>query len=321
MNNAQPQVSIVIPCYNNEVCVAGAIESALQQTYDPVEVIVVNDGSTDNSGEVIASYEDRIGHIKTENHGACHARNVGLHHATGAYVKFLDADDTLYPEAIEQQVEQSAALSGSQRTVFGDAKHVKPDGSVSRETDFSNGECENRILHILKMNLQTSLPLHNRFHLEAVGGFDETLPRAQEYDLHFRLAADGVQFTYRPAQIVRVLEHEGADRISNQDHFSSHPRGRLGRIRKRARIAEEQGLLDASLRTHLARASWHAGRMAVRRGFSSVADDYFDLAQSLHRKHIASTSDAYRWAVRWLGPHVAEWLVQQVRSVHALRLK
>jgi glycosyltransferase involved in cell wall biosynthesis len=67
-----PSVSIVIPCYNDEARIANAIESSLGQSYNPVEVIVVNDGSTDESEAVIAAYEDQIRYLETENHGACH---------------------------------------------------------------------------------------------------------------------------------------------------------------------------------------------------------------------------------------------------------
>jgi glycosyltransferase involved in cell wall biosynthesis len=318
MGRTSPGVSVVIPCYNNGDRVATAIESALKQTYDPMEVTVVNDGSTDNSAEVIAEYEDRITYVETENHGAGHARNEGLRRSTGPYVKFLDADDELYPDALRQQVNQTTALSEPTHVVFGDAQYVRPNGSVSRETNFSNETFENRLLRVLKWNLQTSLPLHQRSYLEAVGGFDDSLPRAQEYDLHFRLAIHGVRFTYRPARVTRILQHDEPDRISNQDHFSRHPRGRLERIRSRTEAAQEANLLNDALRIHFARASWHAGRMALRRGFTDIADEYFELARSLHDDHVASTSIVYRWIAKGIEPHTAEWLVDRARSLQSL---
>ncbi|PSQ96742.1 MAG: family 2 glycosyl transferase [Bacteroidetes bacterium SW_9_63_38] len=310
-------VSVIMPCYNNEEGVSSAIESALNQTHEPMEVIVVDDGSTDASLERIQSYEERIRWNTGPNRGACHARNKGLDMASGDFVKFLDADDWLYPGAIEHQVAQTAALQESHHVVFGDAEYVTPKGTVVRETTFEAVPDEdNRILHILQRNLQTALPLHRRELLEAVGGFDESLPRAQEYDLHFRLTGHGARFVYRPALIVRVLEHGDPDRISNQDHFSGSPRGRLERIQHRATVAEECGLLDERLRAHLARDAWHGGRKALRAGFSLVADEYFETAKSLHENdYIASSSEIYRWMVKLAGPQLSERLVTFARRV------
>jgi hypothetical protein len=212
----------------------------------------------------------------------------------------------LCTDALRQQVEQVATLSEPAQVVFGDAQYVRPDGSVSWETDFSGEAPENRLLRVLTWNLQTSLPLHQRSYLEAVGGFDESLPRAQEYDLHFRLAVHGVRFTYRPVYVTRILQHGGEERISNQNHFSKNPTGRLQRIRERATMAEKVGLLDDKLRRFLAQAAWHGGRMALRQGFSSISAEYFRLARSLHEDHIASSSKVYRGAVHVTNPNIAE---------------
>jgi glycosyltransferase involved in cell wall biosynthesis len=95
-----PLVSIVMPCFNNEAYVAEAIDSALGQTYDNIEVIVIDDGSTDGSLDIIRSYGDRITWRTGPNEGACAARNKGLALARGEFIKFLDADDILLPECM-----------------------------------------------------------------------------------------------------------------------------------------------------------------------------------------------------------------------------
>jgi hypothetical protein len=97
--------------------------------------------------------------------------------------------------------------------------------------------------------------------------------------------------------------------------FSKYPRGRLERIQERAEVAESLDLLDEALRIRLARGAWHGGRKAVRAGFPKIADEYFDFARSLHDGHVASTSLMYGWTAKSMGPHTAEWLVEQVRSV------
>jgi glycosyltransferase involved in cell wall biosynthesis len=91
-------VSVLIPCYNNEAFVGKAIESALEQTYSNIDVIVVDDGSTDQSLQVIKSYGDQIKWHTGPNRGACAARNTAFSLSKGEFVQFLDADDILLRE-------------------------------------------------------------------------------------------------------------------------------------------------------------------------------------------------------------------------------
>src|SRR5271166_4603387 len=89
------KVSIIIPCYNREKFIREAIDSALSQHYENAEVIVVNDGSTDNSWDIIESYGNKLNAISIDNRGVSAARNVGISAARGEYVTFLDSDDRL----------------------------------------------------------------------------------------------------------------------------------------------------------------------------------------------------------------------------------
>jgi uncharacterized pyridoxamine 5'-phosphate oxidase family protein len=312
----EKKVSIIIPCYNSKNTIRESIKTALNQTYQNKEVVVVNDGSTDGSKNIIKKFGSKIKYCETKNKGAPRARNIGIKVSNGEFVKFLDADDRMCLESVEKQVNQSVKLSKSHKIVFGNAKYVNSDNKVIKKTNF---EEENRItnplLRIRSMNIQTSLPLHKKKLLEKVNGFDESLTRGQEYDLHFRLVASGVRFVYWPTWVVRVLCHDGTDRISTQDHFSEDPRGRLRRIRERVEVAEECNLLDNDLRRNFARSAWHAGRMAVRKGFQHIAEEYFTAARSLHPDHIASSSQIYRSMVRVADPQVAEWVAVKAKSV------
>ena len=87
-------VSVVIPCYNQAHFLGEAIESVLAQTYPHLEIVVVDDGSTDNTGEVAARYPG-VRYVRQENQGLAAARNTGLRHSSGDYLVFLDADDRL----------------------------------------------------------------------------------------------------------------------------------------------------------------------------------------------------------------------------------
>src|SRR5689334_17614281 len=96
-------VSVVIPTYNYGRFLAEAIESALSQTRPPGEIIVVDDGSTDDTASIVKGFDAHVKYIKQENAGVCAARNRGVNESTGELIAFLDADDRFEPTAIEKQ--------------------------------------------------------------------------------------------------------------------------------------------------------------------------------------------------------------------------
>jgi len=98
-----PLISVIIPSYNYAAYLADAVESCLKQTYRKIEIVVIDDGSTDNTQEVAAGYKDRINYIYQRNSGVSSARNKGLEAAKGEYIAFLDADDYLTDDAIESR--------------------------------------------------------------------------------------------------------------------------------------------------------------------------------------------------------------------------
>lgn len=102
----QPPVSVIIPNYNYACYLREAIDSALNQTYRNIEIIVVDDGSQDNSAEVLESYSDKIKFIQQQNQGVSAARNVGFQASSGDYIAFLDADDVWLPQKIEKQIKR-----------------------------------------------------------------------------------------------------------------------------------------------------------------------------------------------------------------------
>ena len=101
----EPIVSVVIPTYNREKMLPAAIKSVLDQSLANIEIIVVDDGSTDDTQNVLSAYTGKIKYIVTENKGPAHARNVGMKAATGKYIAFLDSDDVYRPDKLELQVE------------------------------------------------------------------------------------------------------------------------------------------------------------------------------------------------------------------------
>ena len=105
----QPVVSIVVVCYNQAQFLGEAIESALAQTYQFVEILVVDDGSTDETAQVAAAFP-RVHYIHQSNRGLPAARNAGLHRSTGEYIVFLDADDRLFRSAVQEGMRCFAIL-------------------------------------------------------------------------------------------------------------------------------------------------------------------------------------------------------------------
>ena len=107
--DAQPLVTVVVPAYNSSAFLRQAVDSALGQTYPFVEVIVVDDGSTDGTTEVVAGYGSKIVFIHQRNAGVAAARNTALRVARGELVAYLDADDVWDPDKVRRQVEFLAA--------------------------------------------------------------------------------------------------------------------------------------------------------------------------------------------------------------------
>jgi glycosyltransferase involved in cell wall biosynthesis len=130
-----PRISVVIPTYNRVDYLAQAIDSVLQQTLHDYEVIVVDDGSTDDTPDLVASYGDRVRYVPTKNGGCAHARNVGMAVARGEQLAFLDSDDLLYPYMLEIEARLLdrypdvgmvyAEMSGFDDAGFFDRYHLK----------------------------------------------------------------------------------------------------------------------------------------------------------------------------------------------------
>jgi glycosyltransferase involved in cell wall biosynthesis len=181
-----PLVSVVIDCYNGERFLQETIESALTQSHPRVEVIVVDDGSTDGSSEIAQKFPVR--YIRQENRGLTESRNLGIRESRGDYVVFLDADDRLRPEAIETGLRVIAERPECAMTV-GDHLFISSDGSHlsdSRKACLQSSHYE----ELLKSNFieMISSVLFRRSVLVDIGGFDTTLRVAEDYELYLRIA-------------------------------------------------------------------------------------------------------------------------------------
>lgn len=182
-----PLVSVVIPCWNQGHYLGEAIESVLAQTHPRLELVVVDDGSRDNSSEVAARYPG-VRRVRQPNSGVAAARNRGLAESGGEYVVFLDADDRLLPRAIEVGVGRLAAEPEA-AFAAGMPRDIGRGGAVIREARQPLVTRD----HYLKLLEECfiwsgSSLVYRRQALDAVGGFDEGRVAADDYELYLKLS-------------------------------------------------------------------------------------------------------------------------------------
>lgn len=317
-------VSIVIPCYNNEAFLREAIASALSQTYPFVEVIVIDDGSTDDSPDILCTFGDRIRWETQPNQGAPVARNRGLALAQGTYIKFLDADDVLVPDAIERQVQQSQQLRGDRKAiVYGEALWVNEHRSpIPGYPLRARLPAEDAITHILTACPLTSCPLHKRDYLLDVNGFDPTLPRGQEHDLHLRLVLAGVEFIYSPDVVCEYRNYGNGDRISSHTLSNHGALVHYNILQKQLTLiaANQPQPLSSGIRRAFAQRFWQFGRAVLREGNATAAQQYFQAAKALDAQHCVVGKAPYPILVRWLGPQRAETMFNTFKQLKRKRI-
>ncbi|HIK16972.1 MAG TPA: glycosyltransferase family 2 protein [Leptolyngbyaceae cyanobacterium M33_DOE_097] len=119
---SNPLVSIIIPCFNAEKWLKETVDHCFQQSYRNIEIIIIDDGSKDDSLEIIKSFGDKVIWKTGPNRGGCHARNQGFSLAKGDYIQFLDADDVILPDKIKCQVE--CLKSSSADVVYSDWRYI-----------------------------------------------------------------------------------------------------------------------------------------------------------------------------------------------------
>jgi glycosyltransferase involved in cell wall biosynthesis len=268
-------VSVIIPCYNGAQFVGDAIENALSQTYPNVEVVVVDDGSTDDSLQVIRSFGDRVRWESLPNGGACRARNRGAVLAQGDLLQFLDADDLLYPQKIDEQV--ALISSGGFDSVFCDVAIVPFDGSAGAVVS-KHARHVDPVIAALGPNAGTTAALHRRAAFFAIGGFRPDLVAAQERDLHLRLACSGKSFGC--LEQVLATQRIRAGSISSSylrvvQQYESIVTPLFHDMLLTDRMSETRARAFADF---MARAA----RVAIRFQDHALADRYFALARSMH---------------------------------------
>ena len=182
-------VSVIIPCYNQAHFLDEAIESVRSQTHKHFEIIVVNDGSTDNTHEVAKRY-DNIVYKFQRNKGLASARITGAFHSKGSYLVFLDSDDRLLPEALETGVESSKTHPEC-AFVFGKYQLIASDGSPL-PTPQQTQVRKDFYIRLLRKNFigVPAMVMYRRSAFEHIGGFRKIADAGADYDLYIRIARE-----------------------------------------------------------------------------------------------------------------------------------
>jgi len=230
----QPLVSVVTATYNMAQFVKEAVDSVLAQTYGRVEAVVVDDGSSDSTPEVLAAYAEdpRVKVIRQDNAGQTVAKNRGLAACSGEIIGFCDADNAWLPEKLSTQV-PVLLTEDSPGVVYGDVQFIDDQGQ-----DLPTPEVKRHSGHITGPLLANNFVPFNtcvvpRRILDEMGGFDETLSMAIDYDLWLRISVR-YRFHHLPQVLARYriwggqMSHRTGERLDNalrmMDKFlADHP--------------------------------------------------------------------------------------------------
>ncbi len=311
-------VSVVIPCYNSARWIAEAIDSIFSQTYPNIEIIVVDDGSTDFSLEIIKGYGNRIKYIRQENQGGNVARNRGFQISKGKYIQWLDADDYLLPEKIARQVE--FLEQNNFDVVYGDWRHQYHQ----ENTSYSWGEVKiaGKQADLLEALLSgwwvsPAAYLVRRDKVVEINGWDETLKAGQDRDFWIRAAIAEAKFAYQPG-CYSIYRRYGNITVSTQNvrrWCDSHAQILEN---SRASLKAKNNLQDKY-------------KKALAKSHFSLARNYFDRDRNLYKYHLnlakelepdfqPNESGLYNLYAKFLGFTLADYLASWKRKVMAVAM-
>jgi glycosyltransferase involved in cell wall biosynthesis len=227
---SNPLVSVIVPVYNGERFLRETLESVFSQTYEPLEVIVVNDGSTDDSERILDEYAGRIGCFRQDNAGIAAARNRGISEARGEWLAFLDQDDLWDPRKLEVQLatarEDTAVVHSTLRRIDESCRILSEDRDPRATASLTLAD----LLVGCEVYILTALVRQKA--MEAIGGFDaNNRLGTEDYQLWLRLAATGHRFQYIDAVVASYRLH---GRNFSSDRVRSH-RGDIYAIRRTRR--------------------------------------------------------------------------------------
>jgi glycosyltransferase involved in cell wall biosynthesis len=204
-------ISVIIPVYNGGLYLGAAIDSILVQNYQPIEILIIDDGSTDNTAKVAERFWQHVRYIYQPNSGAPSARNLGLKMAAGEIIAFLDADDIWHEQKLTLQLD-IFAKNPSVEIVLGQRQRI-------HSIDLINGvtQSPSNISPELVLSLGTSLFRKSVF--DTVGDFDRDLKFSDDWDWFMRARELGIEIAICPTTVLFYRRHDR--NITNQIELSN----------------------------------------------------------------------------------------------------
>lgn len=282
-------ISVIIPAYNVASYIGETLDSLLAQTYTDYEVVIINDGSTDDTEHAIAPYRERFGarlfYQRQANNGLARARNAGLRAARGRYLALLDADDIWVPEFLEKML----ALIESDPTL----DLVFPNAWFWGSPNFSGREFQSvfpasepvTFEKVLRRECYIfGLAMFKRELLEKVGYYDEDLGASEDFDLWLRMLRHGCRFGFTREPLVKYRWR--AESLSNNSDKLLNNLSKVYHkwLRDPAITAAQRALIDAQLRDADAMLNWSLYRAKLKVGDYQQAAQHLALANAHYRK-------------------------------------
>ncbi|MCP4022251.1 MAG: glycosyltransferase family 2 protein [Desulfobacteraceae bacterium] len=273
--NEMPLVSAIIPTYNRDWALKNAIDSALNQDYGNLEVIVIDDGSTDDTNDLLQQYKGKIVALKQTNKGVSAARNLGIQRAAGEYIALLDSDDAWEKEKISCQVRffkenPKALICQTEEIWIRNGKRVNPRKKHKKPSGM-----------IFEPSLQLCLVspssvMIKKELLDEKGLFNEAFPVCEDYDLWLRISYDTkIYLIDRPC----TIKQGGHD-----DQLSSHHSQDKFRIQSLLNLMESNRLSQSQetmVKKVLKKKSLIYGNGCMKRGRTEEGEYYLSLGQAL----------------------------------------
>jgi len=286
-----PRVSVIIPTFNRSERVVRAVSSVLNQSFKDFEIIVVDDGSTDNTHEALSKYTSAIHYIQQpDNMGVSAARNRGITSSIAPWIAFLDSDDYWLKEKLSVQMEfvdqnpHTVACQTEEiwikngRRVNPKKRHKKPSGNIFAQS--------------LKLCLVSpSSVMIKRSLFEDVGLFDETLPAAEDFDLWLRISCRHPIYLIDKGLVVKEGGHEGqlSRRFTGMDRFRIKAITKLIETEMLSQEQTVQAMKELSIKCRI------YGEGCIKRGKIQEGNFYLSLPDKINSNGYRLRSQSFTW--------------------------
>ncbi|MCK0152839.1 glycosyltransferase [Alcanivorax sp. S6407] len=316
--SSEPVISVVIPCFNSEKWLAEAINSVLSQSDDRVELVIVNDGSTDGTQGVAESFGDKIVLINQANSGVSAARRNGVRRASGKYIKFLDSDDLLPDGALAVLLEAADRFQGE--AIIGNAVAISSEGLPlvgnmyglayqPSDGDFIKKE------FLLTQATQVGLWLLPKYLIDDDRFYDPNISLGEEYLFCMQIVRAELPIRYCNQLVCKIRVHSDGSRLSSTRDESKH----LLQVDLISRVVDfisnEIDDYSEEALENIARLCWSRGRHCLRIGCPNAAVSYFDLGKKINPGLQPVGGFFYKVACKTWGPVFTENAFENIKEI------